>query len=75
MYIIHLLITATLRFLDYKEGRWEISKIVKIMKDKFPNWKENEYFKKSGKKIKIICYLAYYKQITALKIIKKVKGV
>lgn len=75
MYIIHLLRTATLRFLDYKEGRWEVSKIVNIMKEKFPNWKKNEYFKKSGKKIKIISYLAYYKQITLLKIIKKIKGV
>ena len=75
MYIIHLLRTATLRFLDYKEGRREISKIVKIMKERFPNWKNNLYFKKSGKKIKVICYLAYYKQIMLLKIIKKIKGV
>ena len=75
MFIIHLLRTATLRFLDYKEGRREISKIVKIMKERFPNWKKNEYFKKSGKKIKIISYLAYYKQIMLLKIIKKIKGV
>ena len=74
-FIIHLLRTATLRFLDYKEGRSEIKKIIKIMKERFPNWKENVYFKKSGKKIKIISYLAYYKQIMLLKIIKKIKGV
>lgn len=75
MYIIHYLRSASLRFLDYKEGRREINKIVKIMKDKFPNWKNNIYFKKSGKKIKIISYLAYHKQIILLKIIKKIKGV
>lgn len=75
MFIIHLLRSASLRFLDYKEGRGEISKIVKIMKERFPNWKNNLYFKKSGKKIKIISYLAYYKQIMLLKIIKKIKGV
>ena len=75
MYIIHYLRSASLRFLDYKEGRREINKIVKIIKDKFPNWKNNIYFKKSGKKIKIISYLSYYKQITLLKIIKKIKGV
>ena len=58
MYIIHLLRTASLRFLDYKEGKSELVKIVQIMKDRFPNWKKNIYFKKSSKKIKIISYLA-----------------
>ena len=74
MYIIHLLRVGSLRFLDYKEGRREIRKIVKIMKEKFPKWYQNEYFKKSGKKIKIISYLAYFKQIMLLKLIKKVTG-
>lgn len=74
MYIIHLLRTASLRFLDYDEGKNELNKIVQIMKDKFPNWKRNEYFKKSNKKIKIICYLAYYKRIGLLKMIKKITG-
>lgn len=74
MYIIHLLRTASLRFLDYKEGKSELVKIVQIMKDRFPNWKKNIYFKKSSKKIKIISYLAYYKKIGLLKIIKKITG-
>ena len=74
MYIIHLLRTASLRFLDYKEGKSEINKIKLIIKDKFPNWKDNIYFKKSNKKIKVISYLAYYKMILLLKIIKKITG-
>ena len=45
MYIIHLLRTASLRFLEYKDGEKELDKIVSIMKDKFPNWNQNDYFK------------------------------
>lgn len=74
MYIIHLLRTASLRFLDYKEGRRELNRIVSIMKEKFPSWKDNIYLKKSNIKIKIICYLAYYKQAILLKLIKKIQG-
>ena len=74
MYIVHLLRTASLRFLDYEKGKRELDRIVSIIKDKFPNWKKNEYFKKSGKKMKIICYLAFYKQISLLRLIKKLTG-
>ena len=74
MYITHLLRTASLRFLDYKEGREELNKIVLIIKDKFPNWNKNKYFKKSNIKIRLICYLAFYKQKTLLKLIKKLTG-
>ena len=74
MYITHLLRTASLRFLDYKEGREELNKIVLIIKDKFPNWNKNKYFRKSNIKIRLICYLAFYKQKTLLKIIKKLTG-
>lgn len=74
MYITHLLRTASLRFLDYKEGKKELIKIVNIFKERFPSWKTNKYFKMSGKKIKIICYLAYYKKIWCLKLIKKLTG-
>ena len=74
MYIIHLLRTASLRFLDYKDGKRELTRIVNIIKNKFPNWSKNEYFKKSSKKVKLICYLAYYKRIWLLKTIKRVTG-
>ena len=74
MYIIHLLRTASLRFLDYQEGRMELLKIKEIMHNKFPNWKKNIYLKKSGFKIKLICYLAFYRQVFLLKIIKRLTG-
>jgi len=72
MYITHLLRTATLRFLDYPNYKEYLNKINKEIKDKFPNWKKNKYYKKSSKKLKIICLLAYYKRRNLLKIIKKI---
>lgn len=72
LYITHLLRTATLRFLDYKDTKKYLDKIVNIIKENYPNYKNNPYFKKSSKKLKILCHLAYYKQRWLLKIIKKI---
>ena len=72
MYITHLLRTASLRFLEYKDSKKYIIKISNEIKEKFPNWKNNIYYKKSSKKLKILCQLAYYKQINILKLIKKI---
>lgn len=73
MYISHLLRTATLRFLDYKEGIKYIYEIKNIMKNMFPNWRKNKYYKKSSIKLKIICNLAFYNQIKLLRLIKNIK--
>lgn len=72
MYITHLLRTGTLRFLEYSNGKELIDRIVKIIKENFPNWKQNKYYLKSSKKLKLICLFAYYKQIILLKLIKKI---
>lgn len=72
MYITHLLRTATLRFLEYENSNNYINQIVMEIKEKFPNWKHNPYYKKSSIKLKIICTLAYNRQIKILKVIKKI---
>ncbi|MBP3463609.1 MAG: glycosyltransferase [Clostridia bacterium] len=69
IYIEHLLHAANLRFLAYKEGQNNIDKISKIMKEKFPNWRKNRYYKMQSLKYKIICNLFYYKQKNLLRII------
>ena len=71
MHITHLLRTATLRFLDYEDTYKYLDKINNIMKNDFPNWKENIYFKKSSWKLRLLCKLAYKKQYSILKLIKK----
>ncbi len=69
IYIEHLLHAANLRFLAYEEGKENIDKISKIMKEKFPNWRKNKYYKMQNMKYKIICNLFFYKQKKILKII------
>ena len=72
MYITHLLRTATLRFLEYDNSIQYVNQIIKEIKEKFPNWKKNIYYKKSSIKLKIICNLAYNKQTKLLSLIKKI---
>lgn len=72
MYITHLLRTSTLRFLEYDNYKELINKITNTMKCYFPNWNKNKYYQKSSKKLKLICTLAYHKNIFILKLIKKI---
>lgn len=72
MYITHLLRTATLRFLDYPNYKETIAKVISTIKEYFPNWKQNKYYKKSSKKLKLVCILAYNNQTKILKLIKKI---
>lgn len=70
IYIQHLLHAASLRF--YKFSKYdEIKKIIIIIKDKFPNWNKNKYYKKQGLKYKIVCNLIYHKQFKLMKLILK----
>lgn len=70
--IEHLLYSASLRYLDYSVYKEKIKEIKNIIKTKYPNWKNNKYYKQKSKKFKIICHLVYNKQLTLLKLIKKI---
>ncbi len=72
LYITHLLRTATLRFLDYKNTKKYLIQINDIFNERFKNWRENPYYLKSSKKMQLICKLAYNKHYFILKIIKKI---
>lgn len=77
LYIKHLLFDASLRFLQYKEGRNEMKKIIFIMKQNFPNWKNNKYFKQENFKYKLICKALYKNNILFMQIyliFKKIKN-
>lgn len=71
LFIEHLLHAAVLRYLDYSEGSKNIEKISNIMKENFPKWRKNKYYKMRNIKYKIVCTLAYYKRIKLLKILLK----
>lgn len=74
MFITHLLRTAVLRFLSYKNSEKYLEEINKIMKNDFPHWQKNKYYQKSSLKLKILCTLAYHKQYKLLKIIKIIQN-
>jgi len=73
LYITHLLRTASMRFLNYTDSNKYLEQIKKEIKDKFPNWRKNKYYKSSSIKLKIICNLAYYKHYFLLKLLTKLR--
>jgi len=74
IYIKSLLHAASLRFIKYEEGYKQIDKIVSLLKEDYPNWMKNKYFKKCGLKYRIMCKLIYYKRYRLIKFISKGNG-
>ncbi len=74
LYIMHLLREASLRFLNYKEGKSKRKEIINLMKNKFPNWKNNKYFKKESFKNQLICKMLYTNNVIPIKIFLMLKS-
>ena len=71
LYLKHLMTSAALRFIEYKECRNEISKISNIIRESFPKWYKNPYYKKNGIKFKFVCICVYLKLEILLKLAYK----
>ena len=69
IYIEYLLHSPSLRFMLYEEGKDNIKKIGQIMKEKFPHWQKNKYYKLENIKYKIICTLFYLNKIRIAKLL------
>ena len=69
IHINHLLHSLCLYFLPYEEGIDNIKKISNIMKEKFPKWQKNKYYKKRDIKYRIICEVFYHKKISLAKLL------
>lgn len=67
LYIEHLLHGAVLRFLVYPEGDSDIVRIADVVKNTFPKWRRNEYFKMQNWKYRLMCNLSYMKAIFILR--------
>ena len=52
-----------------------LEKINCIMKNKFPNWRKNKYYKNYDLKRKIMCNLIMFKQYKLLQILRSKGGV
>lgn len=74
LFIEHLLYSASLRFISFNKVRKaKINIILTILKEKYPNWKNNKYYQKKSIKFKLVCNLVYYKQFSLLNILNKLK--
>lgn len=71
IYIEYLLHASNLKLYKYQEAKEVLIKTSKIMKDKFPNWQKNKYFKMCNIKYQIICKLFYKMQINIIKLLLK----
>ncbi len=71
LYIKHLLHAASLRFFGFKEGKEALNNIVSIMKEKYPKWNQNRYYKKRSMKFKFVCECFYRKQYWLLRLLLK----
>lgn len=73
IYIKHLLYAGSGRFLEYKQGIEQIPKIVEIIKTKYPNWKNNQYYKKQSKIFKLNCNVFYTNNKVIIKLFQRIK--
>lgn len=71
LYIEHLLRGASLRYFDCGFCREQLEKIVSVMRDEFPKWMENRFFKKESLKRKVMCYLFYKKCYILIRLMRK----
>ena len=75
LYIQHLLYAASGRFLCYREGRDQLTRIRAIMKVKYPEWRKNRYYKKQSAVFKTTCRIFYGNHPLALKIYNRLRRV
>lgn len=71
LYIEHLLYSASLRFVEFnKKDKFVI--IRKIMKEHYPKYYKNIYYKNKSIKFKIICFFCYYGFYNTVKVLKRI---
>lgn len=70
LYINHLLYAGCGRFLRYSNTNDMLLKIINTIKNKFPNWKKNKYFKNQTTAYKIICNIFMRNKSFELKLYK-----
>lgn len=77
IYINHLLYAGCGRFLRYPNTQDMISKIIYIIRDKYPNWENNKYFKTQSFGYRLICNIFMRNkplEILLYKLFRKIKN-
>lgn len=75
LYVEHLLFSAATRFICFKERRGLIKRLADVVRQKFPNWKNNRYFKKRNIKYRLFCFATYHKSVFALMLFAKLRSI
>lgn len=75
LFISNLLFQNSLRLIPFMRIK-EMKKCYLILKEQYPNWKKNKYFKQQSKGYKILCYLISMKcyRLSKILIDMKMKG-
>ena len=74
IYIRRLLMSASLRFIEFKDPHHKISDISTVINNKFPDWQHNKYYKVLPLKQRIVAILASKKQRKILYILYKLNS-
>lgn len=72
--IEHLLYSAYMRFIGFKEGKKKCDYISKYIKNNYPKWSKNRIFRKKSIKFKLFCFFAFKNNQLVCKIMKRVGG-
>lgn len=72
LYIRRLMMSASLRFIEFGDPHNCIKKISLLIRKKYPNWKKNKYYKLLPIKQKIVALMTYNNNKFCLKILNKV---
>ena len=73
--IYHLLYAASGRFLEYKGGINKLKNIKKIIKETYPEWRKNKYYKKQNLIFKISCNIFYSNNLIIINIYKMARKI
>ncbi len=74
LYIEHLLYSAPLQIVNFKESKPYIKEFKDIIKKDFPNWRKNKYIKKKSLPFKIVINLSYFNLRIPIMLLKKLGG-
>ncbi len=73
IYITNLLLHIPLKAYKYKEAKQQLKELNKLMKENFPKWTKNKYFKKLTFKQKLYCHLFYHNTTWLVKLLYNMK--
>lgn len=67
LHIDHLLHAASLRFFAFPQGKAALQRVCDVMKQEYPNWNHNAYYRQKDWKYRLVCRLFYQKRYWILK--------